>query len=181
MYFQRQIKKSIQSKLFTSGRILIIYWPRRTGKTTLVKELIDAYKATKRTKYIQCESAVAQEGFSGRNPVLLKQYIGDVQLLVLDEAQYISEIGVNLKLLIDTYPDIQIVVTGSSSLDLAGKIKEPLTGRIFEYMLSPITLSEAETAYGKENIDSYLENYLLYGMYPSVLNAAGDEKKDVLQ
>jgi predicted AAA+ superfamily ATPase len=182
MQFYRKIISFIEKEMFSSGRIIILYGPRRTGKTTLTKYLQEKYQKTHIVRYIQCESIDAQRGLTTQNAARLRQFIGeDVQLVILDEAQSIKNIGINLKLLIDTYPDLQIIATGSSSFDLANQIKEPLTGRIWEFLLPPITLQELETKYDRFAINEFLEDLLLYGLYPEVVTSSTNKKRLVLE
>ncbi len=137
--YQRIIKKSIEKRLF-QGKVIILYGPRRVGKTTLVKEILDEFKGEK--LYIACDIPSRRELVSVPEPTILKQNFGKAKLVIIDEAQLIENIGVILKVFVDTYPEIQIIATGSSSFDLANKIREPLTGRAYEYMLYPLSCEE---------------------------------------
>ena len=105
----------------------------------------------------------------------LKALIGHAELVVIDEAQKILGIGLALKLLVDNYPFIQIVATGSSAFELSNKLNEPLTGRKFEFQLYPIATSELN-AHHSELIESRMLNHrLIFGFYPDVINNEGDE------
>jgi hypothetical protein len=99
------------------------------------------------------------------------------ELLFVDEAQRIPEIGINLKLLIDHLPHLRIVVTGSSSLDLASKVQEPLTGRVWVHRLYPIAMAELAQLHNSFELDDMLEERLVYGSYPEVFSSAGDTRR----
>ena len=119
---QRKLEKTIESWLF-KGKIIVLYGPRQVGKTTLVKKFVDKYGLKNPKTYINCEIIDNQIALADQNPTRLRSYLGEGKFFVLDEAQKVRDIGTILKLLIDTYPDIQIIATGSSSFDLANKIK----------------------------------------------------------
>lgn len=175
MYFKRDIEDKITKNLF-KGQIIIIYGARRVGKTTLVKALIDQHK-TITSKYINCDEPDIQRAFAASETSLaLKDLIGQSTLIIIDEAQRIHNIGIKLKLLIDTYPDIQIVATGSSSFDLANEITEPLTGRAVEFWLYPLSLKELAFE-NKLTADRYLESLLIFGSYPKVFSENEQESK----
>lgn len=98
----------------------------------------------------------------------IRDFLGDHDIIILDEAQRIRNIGVILKILIDTYPELQIIATGSSSFDLANEINEPLTGRKIVFNLFPLSVEEIMGDNGFLYIDSKLEKILRYGTYPDV-------------
>ncbi|PJC43247.1 MAG: ATPase, partial [Candidatus Pacebacteria bacterium CG_4_9_14_0_2_um_filter_36_8] len=140
MDYNRQIYIKIQEMLFCE-QVLIIYGPRQVGKTTLSKKILTDNQNIQ-TKYINCESLAVRELLSKETPSELKAFIGEAKLIVLDEAQQIENIGLKLKLLIDNYPELQIIATGSSSFDLANKVNEPLTGRKKTFYLYPLAQNE---------------------------------------
>jgi predicted AAA+ superfamily ATPase len=111
----------------------------------------------------------------------LRWIIGNSRLVLIDEAQRVKNIGITLKLIIDNLPDVQLLVSGSSSLDLHNKVNEPLTGRKFEYQLYPFSTEEliGSSSYLEEK--SMLEHRMIYGMYPDVVNHADSAKKILLE
>jgi hypothetical protein len=163
MQIKRTIASSIQKHLF-GGKAIIVYGPRRVGKTTLVHTLLD--NAKEPVTYLNADEPHVVAGLTHRSSGELRTLIGPNNIVIIDEAQRIENIGITIKLLVDTYPDLQIIATGSSSFDLANKIKEPLTGRSIEYSLFPLSLEEI--SYGVREIQgvSPFEPYLLYGTYP---------------
>lgn len=123
----RTIQKSIENKLF-KGKIIVIYGARQVGKTTLAKQILVNYP-NKKVFYINCDEPDNRFALTNKTSTELKNLIGNNEIIIIDEAQRVENIGLTLKLLIDNYPQIQIIATGSSSFDLANKINKPLTGK----------------------------------------------------
>jgi len=180
MYIERTITKDIENRLF-QGKIIVIYGPRRVGKTTLVRHLIKLHEKTKKILYLTGDDIPTQNNLTSQNVAMLKQFLGDAELVIVDEAQRINNIGINLKLIVDSFPNIQLIATGSSSFDLANKIKEPLTGRTFEYFLPPFSLQELSGQYKQNELVALLDNLLLYGLYPDVFLSPMEDKERKLK
>lgn len=164
------IKRSIQDKIEKSlfnGKIIVLYGPRQAGKTTLIQQLPKATKAS--AIYLSCDEPDIRAAFTNATSSAMKAFIGQHKLVLLDEAQRVTNIGLSLKLLVDNFPDIQIVATGSSSFELANKISEPLTGRKYEFFLPPLSINELVQAQGELTTKRTLEQRLVYGMYPAVV------------
>ena len=176
--YKRVIQNKIEDWLFQK-KIVVLYGARQVGKTTLSKEIIKKYG--NKGKYINCEFIRNQEMFSSPNPEKIKLFLEDYQIAILDEAQKVNNIGIVLKVLIDTYPDIQIIATGSSSFDLANKASEPLTGRSINFMLFPLSVEEIRQKHDFFEIDSALENVLVFGTYPDVFGKTKEKSKDILE
>jgi predicted AAA+ superfamily ATPase len=174
--FQRTLKEKIKSWLF-QGKVIILYGPRQVGKTTLVKELINEYDDS---LYMNCERQPVWELLSSGNLERIRQYLGQAKLVVFDEAQKIPNIGELLKLLIDTYPDIQYIATGSSSFDLTNILSEPLTGRNVKFIMYPISLIELKQHYDPIQQDEMIDNMLLYGSYPDIISRSQEQKEKLL-
>ena len=162
--FSRFLFQQIKSQLY-KGKVIVVYGARRVGKTTVCKEILKSEK-NKQTRYLNAELLSVRDTFSQQNEVNIRNFIGDVDLLVIDEAQYIENVGLILKILVDTYPNIQIIATGSSSFDLVNKIGEPLTGRARHFSMFPLAVSEI--CNDAISAQSMLEKILIYGLYPSV-------------
>lgn len=174
----KYIKRSLFSILeqwFFRNKALIVFGARQVGKTTLMKEILDKYPD--KSLYLNCEAYSVQESFSKLEPAHLKSMIGNSKLVVFDEAQRLDNIGLVLKLLHDSYPDIQLIATGSSSFDLSSKVNEPLTGRALEFILYPISFLEMTPHIKRFEFQSFLEQRLRFGMYPEILDYPDNEAR----
>lgn len=174
---KRSIQPTIERWLFR-GKIIILYGARQVGKTTLVKALLDKYKQP--DAYYNCEIQSVRNALSEEEPGLLKKYLGNKKVVVFDEAQNVPDIGTTLKLLADTYPELQIIATGSSSFDLANKTAESLTGRALQFILYPFSYSELEGLYQPFERRAQLENLLKYGLYPEIVQATETDARILL-
>ena len=116
--FERTLKGKITSWLF-KRKVIILYGPRQVGKTTLSKELLDKHPGS---LYLNCERPQVWEMIRSSNLERIRSAIGKAGLVVFDEAQKVPKIGQILKLLIDTYPEIQYLATGSSSFELSNEL-----------------------------------------------------------
>lgn len=145
------------------------------GKTTLVKNIISKLKL--KTLEINADQTRYLDILSSRDLNKIKGLAEGYELLFIDEAQRIPEIGLNLKIILDNLPNLKLIVTGSSSLDLASKISEPLTGRTWTYHLFPISFGELNEVYNKTELDANLEERLIYGSYPEVFSISSYNRK----
>jgi uncharacterized protein len=153
------------SRFMHKNRAIIIYGARRTGKTTILNVLAESLN---NIHYINCDLIDGQESFNFRNIDEIKLSFGRYSYLLIDEAQRVRDIGIKLKSIIDTLPGLQVIVTGSSSLELSNTMIEPLTGRKFEFILTPLSLKELYKYEGIDAVVSGLEQRLIYGNYPEV-------------
>jgi len=175
----RVLEKDIEQYLFR-GRVITIYGARRVGKTTLVKKVLQNHP-DKRTRYLNCDLQSVQTALSIKEAKPLKSYLGEYDLVVLDEAQNIPDVGKILKILVDTYPQMQIIATGSSSFDLANSTGEPLTGRAYPLRLYPVSLQELAGKSGYSIIEPQLNNFLRFGLYPSIIDLSERDAQIQLQ
>jgi predicted AAA+ superfamily ATPase len=184
-YISKMIPR-ILSELILSGirdmdKILILYGARQVGKTTMIRELLK--KQSGRVLEISADELKYHEIFSSRSLDKMKGLVAGYDVLFIDEAQRISDIGINLKILYEGIPDLRIIVTGSSSIDLANQINEPLTGRTRTFKLYPISIVEWQL-HTKENtfeLQQKIPVWLRYGMYPEVLMLENhDDKRQYL-
>ncbi len=175
MLINRTIKKELENSLNDSNRrVVILYGPRQAGKTTLIDMLLS--QELNYEKY-NGDDIFTQNTFSNNNLEHLKRVIGEKDLLVIDEAQRINNIGLSLKLIIDNLP-IKVIVSGSASFDLADKVCEPLTGRTKTFWLYPLSFKEVKDKMPQMGNDKILEEILLYGMYPKIWNIEGRKEKE---
>lgn len=154
-------------KWIKPGRALIIYGPRRSGKTTLLRNFL----ATTKYKYKldSGDNISTQQLLSSRDFKTILEYVEGYQLLAIDEAQNIPDIGFGLKILTDERPDLLIITTGSSSFDLSRQVGEPLTGRKNTVILYPFAQMELLNKYNRFELKQNLEEFLLFGSYPEVV------------
>ena len=168
----RELEKVIVGKLNT-GKAIIILGPRQVGKSTLL-EVIKA-KTNRKTLYLNCDDNDVKKALTEVTINQLKRIIGNHEVVMIDEAQRVKNIGLTLKLITDQLKKVQLIVTGSSSLDLANMVNEPLTGRKFEYQLFPFSTKELADHYGFMEESRNLETRLIYGNYPDVVQNPGNE------
>lgn len=172
----RIIYKKIKQDLF-KGKAIILIGPRQVGKTTLLQELQKEYSDA---LYLDCDEPDIRLALEDSTSTLLKDLIGKAKLVFIDEAQRVKNIGLTLKLIIDRIPEIQLIASGSSSLELANLINEPLTGRKFEYFLFPLALTELHQHFGLLQEQRLLNIRLVYGLYPDIVNHREDAQRLLL-
>lgn len=168
----RFIENQIVEKI-SANKVILLFGTRRVGKTYLINSI--QKKFSEKMLVLNGEDFDVQEIFKKRTSANYKNLVGDAKLLIIDEAQAIHEIGQSLKLMIDTLPDLTILATGSSSLDLMNKSGEPLTGRQIPFYLHPIAQLEL-----KENLleaKQHLDERLIYGSYPEIFNISSNKEK----
>ncbi|MDR3000475.1 MAG: ATP-binding protein [Fibromonadaceae bacterium] len=171
---KRLFQAKIEAKLH-KGKVLVIYGPRQVGKTTLAKEILKKYNSLR--GYFNCEENLVSEALSSMNSSRMFNYFSGNEIIVLDEAQSVSNIGKAIKILIDAYPELNIIATGSSSFELANEVSEPLTGRKFDFFLPPISFEEIKHNFGNAAAIENIENSLIYGSYPEITITKNNEEK----
>jgi uncharacterized protein len=172
----RYITKQVLRDLRPS-RVVGVFGPRRSGKTVLMN-LIRKKVGASQVLMVQGENLDAAEALASQRTGVLKRFIGAHKYLFVDEAQKVPNIGINLKLIVDTIQEVAVFVTGSSSFDLRNKIGEPLVGRARYYYLYPLALMETGADdYLKQK--EMLEEQLIYGFYPQVYSAETIEQKRI--
>lgn len=180
MKYARKIHPLLLDDINSSSKIIILYGPRQSGKTTLSK--LAAEELNYKSLYINADQSKYIDILSSRNSNKIKNLVSGYQLLIIDEGQRIPEIGINLKIIHDEIPDIKLLVTGSSSFLLSNKVNESLAGRKRIYTLLPISISELRAQYTPFEIYEQLDNLLIYGMYPEVLKTMKtDSKRNYLE
>jgi len=175
MYIKRSIEENVKSSLF-KGKVVIVYGARQVGKTTLIKSVADGLNQP--YSYLNCdENDVLTQFQNADTSTALKAIVGQNKLVIIDEAQRVKNIGLKLKLLVDNYPNQQIIATGSSSFELSNEINEPLTGRSFEFWLFPFSVKEILDNRNKLEFDRELENILIFGLYPDIYQTTATSGK----
>ena len=162
---ERLLKNQLEKKL-KDNKALILLGPRQVGKTTLLHQLLDSDKAL----WLNGDDTDVRELLSKPNSTKLKSIIGKHTVVIIDEAQRIENIGICIKIITDQLKNVKVIATGSSSFELANKIKEPLTGRKWEFMMYPLSFEEMVNQHGLLTEKRLLENRLIYGSYPDVIN-----------
>ncbi len=177
-FINRHIHNKIKENIF-QGKVILIYGARQIGKTTLLKHLRDEYD---NVRFLNGDEPNVQESFSSKkNSNELKQFIGDSKLVFIDEAQNIEGCAKSIKLIYDTYPDIQIIATGSSAFDLQNMMNEPLTGRNISLYMNPLMVSEFQTILENNNdIYQHTDDMLIWGMYPEIRLLSGEKRTERL-
>ncbi|MBP5536140.1 MAG: ATP-binding protein [Bacteroidales bacterium] len=168
---RRYIYKKIENKLF-KGKIIIITGARQVGKTTLLKQLM---KDMTNTLWLNGDELQVQNLFGNASSDRLLSEFKGYKVVIIDEAQRISDIGLRLKLIADSDSDIQVIATGSSAFELANKVNEPLTGRKWEYQMYPLSFGEMAEHHGKLKELRLLPQRIVYGYYPEVVTSDGNE------
>jgi len=165
--------------LVKPGKALVIYGPRRVGKTTLLKDFLS--RTELKYKLDSGDNIRTQEIFNSQlfNEVL--PYAEGYELIAIDEAQQIKNIGMGLKILVDNAPELVVIATGSSSFELSQQVGEPLTGRKRTITLFPFSQQELLSIYNQHELKERLDEFLVFGSYPDVITAKSrDEKIDVI-
>ncbi len=175
MLINRTLIQLIKDKLSGEPRVIVLYGPRQSGKTVLLNEIVN--KEKRDVLFLKGDDIRVQNVFSVSRYDTLKSFIGNTQVLIIDEAQKIENIGSSLKLVFDSQP-IHILVSGSASFDLANKLAEPITGRATFFTLYPLAVSELvkdELAFG---LETKLPELLTHGMYPKIHTLNGQKDKE---
>ena len=153
----------------------MVLGPRQAGKTTLLDMLSNEIR--EKVVILDCDEPDIRKELTDVTSTQLKQRIGNAKVVMIDEAQRVKNIGIKLKLIHDKIKEVQLIVTGSSSLELTGEINEPLTGRKYEYLLLPLSTQEMIDYTDTTTEKRLLKQRLLFGMYPAVINEPANERK----
>ncbi len=158
------------------GKVLILIGSRQVGKTTLISEISKGF-AQEDVLFVNCDESDVRAVLENSSSTVLKSFIGSKKIFIIDEAQRVKGIGLTLKLIADTLKEVQVIATGSSAFDLRNELEEPLTGRKIVIELFPISTQEMvnHTSYIEEK--RMLEQRMIYGMYPEIINNPTDAKK----
>lgn len=177
MEIKRKLFDPIRDRMFR-GKAIIIVGARQVGKSTLMKHIISTADMGPVLE-LNCDDSDTRELLSNINDANLKMLLGDNKIITIDEAQRVEDIGLTLKRIVDRYTDVQLLVSGSSSLNLRQSINEPLTGRKYEFEMFPISTGELYTTYGFLTTRQLLDRRLVYGSYPDILTHS-EEAKELL-
>ncbi len=170
---QRQLESL--KNLVIPGKVIVIYGARQVGKTTLAKKFVE--DLDEKVLFVDGDDIIVRQYLESQSISQLRDFVGDHSLLVIDEAQHVEKIGLNLKLIVDHIPSLKLVVTGSSSFDLAKDVGEPLTGRKFVLKLYPLAQMEISQTESRHETEANLESRLVYGSYPEVVTIHDNERR----
>lgn len=168
----RTIEKSLSERLF-KGKTIIVTGPRQVGKTTLLKKVLEHEDYL----FLDGDDPLVRSQLTNANTKEIEAIIGNARLVFIDEAQRIENIGITAKIIHDQFKNVQLLMSGSSAFELRNNTNEPLTGRKWEYNLYPISYEELEKSTSYLDARRELENRLIYGFYPDVVNNSGDERE----
>jgi uncharacterized protein len=168
--YSRTLSSNIKHRI-NSGKAIIVIGPRQVGKTTLIQKILEAEEYL----LLNGDDPAIRTLLSEPNTEQIRSLLANYKYVFIDEAQRIEGIGLTMKIITDRFKNVQLFASGSSSFDLSNKVNESLTGRKWEYHLLPISWEEYENHHGFLFAEQNLENRLIYGFYPDVLNNAGDE------
>lgn len=170
---QRKLSQTIEQDFFKQ-KIIVVLGPRQVGKTTLMKQIVGSSDSV---LMFNCDNLDERTALENKNTTELRHLFGDHKIVMIDEAQRVKNIGLTLKIAADTIPDVQVIATGSSSLDIGHEINEPATGRLREYKLFPFSWQELAASSSVQAEHRLLEYRMVYGMYPEVVTNSDDAKR----
>ena len=173
---ERRIQGEIERRMF-QGKVILLLGPRQVGKTTIFKMILENKK---NVLWLNGDNPETIQLLSEITPAKWKLIIGDSKIVMIDEAQRIPDIGFKLKLLIDEIKDVQLIATGSSSFELSSEMNEPLTGRKWSYELLPFSFAEMVSATDFVMERSRLNERLIFGYYPEIVQADPKDRLDLL-
>jgi uncharacterized protein len=179
MMIKRQLQEKVEERIY-GGKAIVLIGARQVGKTTLVKRILETRKTE--IQFFDGDDPTVRRLLDDPNTEQIRQLIGEAEIVFLDEAQRLQNIGLTAKIITDQFKDKQLILSGSSAFDLNSSIQEPLTGRKWSFNLFPVSWKEWQDHVGYLKSEQDLENRLIYGFYPDVLNhsVGADEVLDEL-
>jgi predicted AAA+ superfamily ATPase len=171
MKFERIHLKNLSSNL-EKGKVILLIGPRQVGKTTLIQDLL----SKKDFLFLDGDDPTVRQILDTPNTLQIKSILGNKQYVFIDEAQRIRNIGLTAKIIHDQFPEVRLILSGSSSFELSGLTQEPLTGRKRTFHLYPISWSEFENQVGYLAATQDLPNRLVYGFYPEIITHVGEQE-----
>jgi len=176
---KRLLEDRIHDKL-AANKAVLIFGARRVGKTVLMQEITQRVPGGKLV--LNGEDFDALTLLEPQSVSNYRRLLEGIELLAIDEAQNIPEIGAKLKLIVDEIQGIRVLASGSSSFDLLNRAGEPLVGRSTQFHLFPFSQAEISMVENRLQTQQNLEERLVYGSYPEVFNLTKfQDKKDYLR
>jgi predicted AAA+ superfamily ATPase len=176
MYVPQKQLENLRS-LIRTGKVVVIYGARRVGKTTLLRKFVENLDK-EAVLFINGDDITARQFLESQSIESLKDFVGRHRYLIVDEAQYVRNIALNLKLIVDHIAGIKVIATGSSCFDLSQNLGEPLTGRRFVLKLFPLAQMEIPSLEKPHETAASLETRLIYGSYPEVITLRDNKLRE---
>ena len=170
---QRLIESNLQQD-FGCGKVIVLLGARQVGKTTMIEALS---RGKDNVLMLNCDDQEDILLLEDKSTTELKALLSPYQYVFIDEAQRVRNIGLIIKKMADLKLPIQVIVTGSSSLELSNDINEPATGRTIEYRLYPLSLAELAQETSEREESRMLHQRLIYGCYPGVVTDTARAKR----
>lgn len=171
----KQAQLARLERVVAPGKVVVVYGPRRVGKTTLLNRFVKKFRPD--ALMVSGEDISVRAYLESQSIETLRDFVGGRRMLIVDEAQHLRQIGLNLKLLVDHVPGLQVVASGSSSFELARQTGEPLTGRQYTLLLLPLAQMELQSMESAHETRARLETRLIYGSYPEVVMLQSNEQR----
>ena len=173
----KRLQEDLILKDFFKGKVIVIVGARQVGKTTLLHQISQQFRGKKILK-INADNPTEADLLRKKDFVELNQIVGDNEIVLIDEAQRVPDVGITIKLLVDNYKNTkQIIVTGSSTINLLQSTSEPLTGRKYTYHLYPISIEEFIKQSGQLEATKQIETFLRFVMYPEIVKTPAIAEK----
>jgi predicted AAA+ superfamily ATPase len=161
--------------MIKQGKVLVLYGPRRVGKTTLLESFLK--ETSLKFRFDSGDNIRVRNVLGSSDFEIILDYVSGYELIAIDEAQMVPGIGTGLKIIVDQAKNMSVIATGSSSFELAQQIGEPLTGRKETVTLYPISQKELSTEYNRHELKNKLKEFLIFGSYPEVIMEKTRQKK----
>ena len=175
-YIQRDLEKQVLTYL-KPNKAVVILGARRTGKTKLIHKIIEKLKEP--FLHLNGDDIETHELLARRSHSNYSKMLGDIRLLIIDESQEIPEIGIKVKLMLDTIEGLRILLTGSSALEINNQLGEPLVGRKMSFNMYAFAQTELDHIENTLQTNAELENRLIFGSYPDVVLALTPHEKSM--
>lgn len=177
----RLIEKQVIKCLTSLPVLTLILGARQVGKTVLVKHIQSQLEHTgKKVLFLNCDLEESLAAVDSTSLTVLAQLVKNTDYLFLDEAQRLTNAGLTLKILLDNFPNLKVLATGSSSFELKNHLSDALTGRYVDFVLYPLSFTEILATQDTHKAQALLPSALLYGLYPGIYQIGDPSQKQML-
>jgi len=174
---KREIENMVSARMF-SGKAIIVIGARQVGKTSSLLNLMKGYE---NPLLLDCDDKIVRELLNEPSTEQIRNIIGNHKIVFIDEVQRISTIGLTAKIIVDKFPEVQLLMSGSSAIEVRNNLSESLTGRKWEHLMTPVSWGELEQTDGYVKALQQLDLRLIYGMYPEIITHPSEEKERLKQ